>query len=113
MNLPNKTLLLVTRDEDLLSVVPWINGSVYAARDFTEARQLLDELRGWAVLAIGPDQLLPAAVSPFNYPFCVAYTDRAFLNMALLAHLHPQGIYELPAEIDWLHDRLGVYAAPR
>jgi len=112
MNLPNKVLLLVTRDEDLLSVVTEIHGTVYRARDFTEARRLLEELRGWAVVAIGTDQLLPAMVAPLGYPYLVAYTDRTDLRLKLLAKLHPEAVYELPAELDWLHDRLGVYASP-
>jgi hypothetical protein len=98
-------LVLATNDRDLLAASFCIKAPVFRMSRVGDAALFARSIR--AELAIGPDVLDQAA--GLNFPFAVLYADRDFLNLAALANLHTLGIYELPLEIDWLHDRLGFY----
>lgn len=101
-------LVLATNDRDLLATTFCIKAPVFRMSHVEDAALFAKSIRG--ELAIGPDKLHEAIY--LNFPFSVLYADRDFLNLDLLAHLHTLGVYELPLELDWLHDRLGVFAAP-
>jgi hypothetical protein len=101
-------LVIATTDRDLLAATVCIKAPVFHMSRVEDAALFARSIR--AELAIGPDMLSVAA--GLNFPFSVLYADRNFLNLALLAHLHTLGIFELPLEVDFLHDRLGVYASP-
>jgi hypothetical protein len=110
----SRYLVLVTDDPDLLAVVPWIEGEVRIARDFDEASHQLNGSRGWATLALGWDAYLMAiriGRMP-NYPFCLLYADRAAMDWELVSRLSVS-VWELPLELDFLHERLGLYKPAR
>lgn len=110
---PDKYLVLVAEDQEVLSLVPWIEGDVRLARDLDEATGLLDGARGWAVLALAPDAYRSALRQGRlpNYPWILVYTDRTTLQPEWIG-APALTIRELPVELDWLHDQLGQYRKP-
>jgi hypothetical protein len=101
-------LVVATRDRDLLAALACVRVPVFRVGDPQDAADFARSIR--TNLAVGPDMLDEAKT--LNYPFFVLYADRYFLNRESLACLHTLGIFELPLELDWLHDRLGVFASP-
>ncbi|HEY2085505.1 MAG TPA: hypothetical protein VGH54_05650 [Mycobacterium sp.] len=101
-------LVISTRDAGLLAALYYIKVPVFRVTNIEDAADFARSIR--TNLAVGPDMLDEAKT--LNYPFFVLYADRYFLNRESLACLHTLGIFELPLELDFLHDRLGVFASP-
>ena len=103
------TLALVTSDRDLLAVLADICeapirrfGTVDSAVDFSESRCT------WPLVAVGPDA---AATFVGERPpgfFVVLHTQASRTSTEPLLARQADAIWELPAEADWLLDRLGV-----
>jgi hypothetical protein len=102
-------LALVTSDRDLLAVlgdiceVPIIRfGTVESAVNYAVSRL------GWPLVAIGPDVVtsFTGPIPQINYT--ILHTGK-FDTGPLIARQAPM-IWELPGELDWMNERLGVKA---
>lgn len=99
-------LVVATHDRDLLAaMVDVVEPAVFRVPCVESGAEFAQSIN--ALFALGPD-MLTEAIS-LNFPYAVLYTNRSFLHLELLSRMHPVGIYELPLEVDFLHEKLGFF----
>lgn len=103
---PQAHLLLVTADDDLLALTPWIEAPVIRCDDLASAVHRAGAMTpdGY-VLAVGPD-ITNAYRDPLGapppIPVVVLHTDPARVDWRGVLELGAEHVWELPAELDWL-----------